>query len=66
MKEEMKNKLMKVVRSVVAFGFWFLVLGAVFAAEAGTLTALFIFGVCAYCYVKLANWTFDGVEDEEI
>lgn len=28
MKEEKKNKLMNVVRSVVAFGLWFLVLGA--------------------------------------
>ena len=66
MKEEMKNKLMNVIRLVVAFGFWVLALGAVLAAEAGTLTALIIFGVCAYGYVKLANRAFDGVEDEEI
>lgn len=66
MKEEMKNKLMNVVRSVVALGFWGLVLGAGLAAEAGTLKALIIFGVCAYGYVKLANWAFKGVKDEEI
>ena len=58
MKEEVKNKLMNVVRSVVALGFWGLILGAGIA--------LIIFGACAYGYVKLVNWAFKGVKDEEI
>ena len=66
MKDEVKNKLMNVVRSVVALGFWGLILGAGIAAEAGTLKALIIFGACAYGYVKLVNWAFKGVKDEEI
>lgn len=64
MKEEMKNKLMNVVRSVIALGFWGLIFGAGIAAERGFLAVL-IFAVCAFGYVKLANWAFENVKEEE-
>lgn len=64
MKQEFKNKLMNIVRSIIALGFWGLILGAGIAVEKGILAVL-IFAVCAFGYVELANWAFKNVKEEE-